>query len=53
LKRRDVLQLHINRRPLRRLVESDASDRAAAADEFQVTRSTSVGNHQVEEEKAD
>jgi predicted amidohydrolase len=44
--RPDVLQLHINHRPLRRLVESDVGDGSATRDEFRAVRPDSVGDHQ-------
>jgi predicted amidohydrolase len=44
--RPDVLQLHINRRPLAPLVEPDSVDRSAAAGELQVVRPDSAGDHQ-------
>jgi nitrilase len=51
--RPDVLQLHINRRPLRRFVEAGSGDWSAAAGELQGVRPDSAGDHQDTGEKAD
>jgi nitrilase len=44
--RPDVLQLRINRRPLRRFVETGSGDWSAAPDEFQVVRPDTAGDQQ-------
>jgi hypothetical protein len=44
--RPDVLQLHINRRPLRRFVETGPGDPSATPGESQGVRPDSAGDHQ-------
>jgi nitrilase len=44
--RPDVLQLHINRRPLRRFVETGPGDWPAAPGDFHMVRPDSAGDHQ-------
>jgi nitrilase len=51
--RPDVLQLHINRRPLRRFVETGAGGGCAAAGEFLAVRPDSAGDHQDGGENSD
>jgi hypothetical protein len=48
--RPDVLQLHINRRRLERLVESDSIDRSVIAPEFRTARSDSARGGEPETE---
>ena len=48
--RPDVLQLHLNRRPLARLVESDSVDRSVAAADIQAARCDSADDHKQEAE---